>query len=160
MKEYTLTDKEIEAAIRVGTRRYNDSRKGNFKEVIYANETDRDSRIQNDINSAGGEIAAARILNVPLNPPYNNFKGADLGSNIDVKTAGRDNDSLVIRPQDVDGEVDRNDWLYVHVTGSVPNYKVWGTIMVSDGKKVGRWWNPNDKGFAWFVNEKDLTQKC
>jgi hypothetical protein len=158
MKEYTLTEKEVEAAHRVGTRRWSDSRKGNFKEVIYANERDKDSRIYNDINSAGGEIAASRILNIPLNKPYNNFKGADLGEKIDVKTAGSDTDCLIVRSQDVDGEVDRNDWLYVHVTGQIPNYKVWGAIRVSDAKVVGEIRNPYNRGEAWFVKAENLTE--
>jgi hypothetical protein len=159
MKEYVLTDKELQAAVRVGTRRYEDSRAGNFKIEVYAPQADRETRIKVDINSAGGEIAASRITNLPLNPPFNNFKGADIGKKVDVKTAKYDTDCLIVRPDDVDGEIDRNDWWYVHVTGQIPNYKVWGAIKVSDAKKVGLWKNPNNKGFAWFVKELDLTKK-
>jgi len=157
MKEYTLNQREIAAAKRVGALRR--------QQIIelgisgrYGIEGTEQELVKWDIDSTGGEIAAARILNKPLNPAFKNFAGADIGKNIDVKTSRVHRYRLIVRPGDVDGEVDKSNWWYVHVTGSLPTYKVWGAIKVSDAKKVGSWENPNNRGYAWFVRQEDLTK--
>lgn len=109
-----------------------------------------------EIHIAGalGELAAAKAMNVHWNGGVNTFKGADIGSNIQVRTRPSDTErtsyDLIVRPSD------KNDDIFVMVQGEGDTYYVRGWISGAAAKQPQ--WLSNHGGYreAWFVPKSAL----
>ena len=150
MREVTLTEQEsLCAAIAAIQRRYRSQIRDSQKK--YGFDDSLEDPLTNDIHGAGGEIAAAKVLELYWSASVDTFHAPDIGKNTHVRTAGKDHYCLIIRDDAKDDEI------YVHVTGRLPNYKVWGYIKAVNGKKDKYIKSPNNRPPAWFIPAGDLT---
>jgi hypothetical protein len=99
---------------------------------------------------ACGELAASKALNQFWGGPINNFKSADIGESIQVRTRSRPDGDLIVRDDDND------DHYYVLVVGQAPNYVVWGFMEGREAKQEKWIKNPNGRGAAYFVPRSQL----
>lgn len=97
------------------------------------------------IEGACGELAVAKLLGTHWSGSINTFKlGADVGS-LQVRTRSRSDYELIIRDDDKDEDV------FVLVTGQCPTYDVVGRIVGRNGKK-DEWRHAHGgRAAAWFV---------
>jgi hypothetical protein len=108
--------------------------------------------LANDVHGAGGEIAAARALKLYWPATVDTFGKPDLGENTQVRTAQKDHYCLIVR------ESAKQNEIYVHVTGRLPFYKVWGYIKASDAMDEQYKKAPNNREPAYFIPADKLTQ--
>ena len=97
------------------------------------------------IEGACGEIAAAKAMDRYWSASVNTFKvGGDVGQ-VQVRTRSRHDYELLIR------ENDRDEDVFVLVTGKIPDFYVRGWIVGRDGKRDE--WRKAHGGRppAWFV---------
>ncbi len=81
------------------------------------------------INAAGGEIAGAKAMDRYWSGSVNTFRcGGDVGE-IQIKTRSAHHYDLLVRPQD------RDDDIFVLVTGVIPDFRVHGWLRGRDAKK-------------------------
>jgi hypothetical protein len=83
----------------------------------------------NHIEGACGELAVAKLYNVHWPGSVNAFKSPDLGALIQIRTRSRHDYDLIVRDDDLDGDV------YILVTGVAPDFAVRGWILGSDAKQ-------------------------
>jgi len=83
---------------------------------------DRSKRDGNDTHAFGamGEMCVGAVTGVEWHGGVNTFKNADLGLNVQVKTRTSHGYELFIRKDD------NRQHAYVLVTGTEPEFKVWG----------------------------------
>jgi hypothetical protein len=143
----TLEWFELYVAAMVGIRRRLESlRKGIPNQHGFDGENDWTI----DIEGAGGEMAAAKILNLYYSATINTFKvGGDIG-NLQVRTGSKDHHSLIIRSRDRDEDV------FVLVVGKAPRYHVVGWIEGRKAKNSEWIKNPGNRPQAWFVPQSEL----
>jgi len=151
MREITLTEQEALCAAMVGTQRHYRCEIKGSKQMHGFDKEQIDS-LANDIHGAGGELAAAKALKLYWPATVDTFDKPDIGENTQVRTAQKDNYSLIIRESAKDNEI------YVHVTGRLPFYKVWGYIRAGDAKQDKYIKAPNGRPPAWFVPASDLKK--
>lgn len=103
------------------------------------------------IEGALGEMAVAKCLGRFWSGPINNFKDADIGRHIQVRTRSRHDYDLIVRRDDSD------DDLFVLVTGIAPDYCVKGWIRGRDAKQ-DKWLSAHGgREPAFFVPQSALT---
>ena len=106
-----------------------------------------------NINGSGAEMAVAKFLNKYWGAPVGNFKGADIGENIQVRSSINLTAKMVIRKND-----NLNDY-YVFSIGKIPNYEIIGFIKGVDARRE-EWYTDNGNGRppAWFVPQSALKK--
>jgi hypothetical protein len=159
MRVITLSPKECAWGIEVGYKRMFESPKQGYKDSRELADAPIRTKIWIDVNGACGELAACLALNVDWSASVNTPDDPDIviGENkIDVKTADRHGKRLLIPGHNINN---RLDWWYLHVTGCIPTYHVWGAIKVKDAFEVGSYEDPDGRGWASFVDKVDLTKK-
>lgn len=102
------------------------------------------------VEGACGELAVAKALGRYWNGSVNTFKvGGDVGA-MQVRTRSRSHYELLIRPDDKDQDV------FVLVTGTSPKFKVVGWIKGKDAKRVEWLQTHGGRPPAYFVPQKSL----
>jgi hypothetical protein len=141
----TLTWFEHELAAFCGVMRIVESLRMGLKHLDWSGDQNL-----NDIQSAGAEMAVAKVLNRYWCAGVNAFKDPDVGRNIEVRCTKYANGKLAIR------ERDNNDRPFVLVRGSLPTFEVVGWIYARDAKQE-QWKNdPNGDGEVYMVPETAL----
>lgn len=102
------------------------------------------------IEGACGEFAAAQALGREFSPTINNFKEADIGKNLQVKTRSRHDYDLLVRRDD-----NPEHW-FLLVTGLAPLFCVRGWIKGSDAMKDCYLAAHGGREEAFFVPARDL----
>jgi hypothetical protein len=103
------------------------------------------------IEGACGEMAAARAIGQYWTPSVNTFKnGGDVGE-IQVRTRSNHEYDLLIRNSD------RDDDIFILVTGKVPSFVVRGWLRGSDCKKQEWLKEYGGRPPAWFVPQGSLN---
>jgi|LauGreDrversion4_2_1035121.scaffolds.fasta_scaffold301304_3 hypothetical protein len=103
------------------------------------------------IEGACGEAAVAKALNVYWSGTVDTFKlGGDLGKSIQVRTRSKDYYELIVRKDD------RDDDIFVLVTGKAPKFNVVGWTFGKNAKKQEWMQTHGGREAAWFVPQKEL----
>jgi hypothetical protein len=108
-----------------------------------------DNDWQLNIEGVLGEMALAKFLGIYWSGK-GEFRGPDLGGEIEVRTNARDNGDLILHPKDLD---DRPFWL---LTGRSGSYVVRGWLLARDGKRPEYWRDPVGGRPAFFVPQSVL----
>lgn len=146
----TLTWYEVELAKLVGRLRRENSRKRKNQRGL---EDEEDALLAMDIEGAAGEIAVARAINRYWHGSVNAPKSApDIGASIQVRTTKHENGSLILVDRDLD------DHVYFLAIGEMPNYRIAGYIVGTDGKKKEYIRAPAGRPPAYFVPQNKLSQ--
>lgn len=125
-------------------------------ESIIAGRKDRhgaassDDRLGHHFEGACGELAYCKARNVHWTGSVNSFKGADVGSNVQVRTRSNHDWELIVRSDDSD-----LDW-FVLVTGKAPTFTVRGYIQGRAAKRPEFLANHGGHGEAYFVPQSAL----
>ncbi len=140
-----LLPHEIEMAAQVGIRRRLES----------LNFTDRYGYLgkdawEQDIQAAAGELAVAKCLGLYWDGSVNTLKRGDVGR-LQVRSTSLPNGSLIVR------EGDTGDDLFVLVIGSIPFFRVVGSMYARDAKSDTFRRAPNGRPAAYFVPQSALT---
>lgn len=101
------------------------------------------------IEGACGEMAVAKSLNRYWDGSVNSFKADDLPG-LQIRTRSQDHYDLIIRKSD------RDESIFVLVTGRCPHYIVRGWIRAGDGKKPEYERDYAGRVSAWFVPQTAL----
>lgn len=147
MVEVTLTAYELEMAAIQGMRRQIEAVQKGLGHIAGYEGIGWDIHIE----GAAGELAFAKSINRYWSGSVNTFKtGGDVGS-VQVRTRSKHSYELLVRDQD------RDDDLFVLVTGVSPNFKVWGYITGREAKQ-GQWRQTHGgRPPAYFVPHAALT---
>jgi hypothetical protein len=143
----SLTPVEMQQAAMIGVLRQIESIRLRLKDSFGA---DPDNGWSLNIEGAAGEMAVAKILDLYWGMPVNTFKrGGDVG-HIQVRTRSRHHSELIVRPGD------RDDDVFVLVTGRSPHFQVHGYI--AGGQAKQRCWLHGYGGRppAYFVPQSAL----
>ena len=97
-----------------------------------------------------GECAFAKATNRYWSGSVNTFKDADVGDNIQIRTRSKHSYDLIVR----DG--DRDDDLYVLVTGGPAEFTLHGWMRCGDAKRAKYRANYGNYGEAYFVPQSAL----
>jgi hypothetical protein len=144
-----LTAEEFACAIATGQRRHAESVKAGRRPGHGLK--DSANRVDLNINGAAAEVAVAKLLGVPFECRINNFHGADLGENIQVRWRSREDWDLIIRRDD------NPNHRYVLVVGQPPNeLVVVGWIWGRDAAKRGALQTYGNRPAAYFVPQDQL----
>lgn len=102
------------------------------------------------IEGACGELAFSKATGRYWSGPVGNFKEADVGDRVQVRTRTHHNQDLIVR------EGDRADHAFALVTGRAPDFVVHGWIWGRDAKQA-RWLRDyGGHGPAFFVPKEAL----
>jgi hypothetical protein len=137
----------------VGVRRHISwKRKG----LAHRNGMDEENGWRANIEGACGELAAAKFLNVYWDGSVDTFQTqSDLRGHVEVKTRTSHNRDLIVRSNELE---DKPDEIYIHVTGTAPNFKIRGWIKAKDVPADPSWWRTyDDRPKAWFVPTEALN---
>jgi len=145
----TLTLPEILSATNVGVIRHYESIKDGRKPDPTLNSST--NWLFMDIEGALGELCVAKIRDRYFSATINNFKDADLGEDVQVRTTSNHDYSLIVRPKD-----DPNHFYFL-VTGMSPTFCVRGWIKGSDAMQDKYLKAPNGRPQAWFVPQTGLN---
>jgi len=105
------------------------------------------------IEGAAGEMAAAKALNIYWSATVNTFKkGGDLGDRIQVRTRSKHDYELLVRPSD------RDDDIFVLVTGKSPRFLVHGWISGQEAKQASYLKTHGGRDPAYFVPHRALRR--
>lgn len=102
------------------------------------------------ILGALGEAAFAKATNRYWSGSVNTFKAADVGENIQIRTRSKHSYDLIVR----DG--DRDDDVYVLVTGGPTEFTLHGWMRCGDAKQKKFKANYGNYGEAYFVPKSAL----
>lgn len=142
--EITLTSMEMLIATSLGTARHMQSVKR-----TPSRGQPKSASLESHIMGAIGEIAAAKAIGIYPGFTVNNFDGADLGDDIQVR-ACREGRLIV-------ADKDRGDHKYVLVVGHPPEMNVVGWMWGSDAKRSEWLFDPkNNRPPAYFVPHEKL----
>lgn len=101
------------------------------------------------VEGAGGEMAAAKALNMYWNGAFNTYSRGDVGA-LQVRTRTKHDWDLIIRRKDSD------DDRFVLVTGTMPTFRVHGWILGKTAKDE-RWLRTHgNRSPAFFVPQSEL----
>lgn len=103
------------------------------------------------IEGACGELVVAKALNIYWAGGINIFKLPDVDNNIQVRTRSKHFYDLIVRQNDSD------DDLFVHVTGTCPNYKIHGYMQGRDAKREQWLFDHGNRPPAYFVPQEELV---
>lgn len=102
------------------------------------------------IDGSGGEMAVAKALGIYYGGSVNTFKTeGDIG-NLEVRTRSKSDYELLVRPDDNDEAV------FVHVTGTLPKFKVHGWLKGKDAKQPKWLQDYGNRPPAYFVPNSAL----
>lgn len=146
-----LTPYEFEIAMMIGTRRQEEAVRKGLKDKHGLEFGSKDPLVCH-IEGVAGEMACAQALNIYWVPTVNTFKSPDLSYDIQVKTRGRPDYDLLVRPKD-----DANH-VFVLVTKELTNltYRVHGYLHGFDAKKPEYLQNHGGRAPAYFVPQSAL----
>jgi hypothetical protein len=102
------------------------------------------------IEGAAGEIAAAKALGLYWGGTVNTFKTEGDVGNIEVRTRSKPHYDLLVRDND------KNESVFVLVTGKSPKYNVVGWILGKDAKKTEWYADYGNRPPAYFVPQNCL----
>jgi hypothetical protein len=102
------------------------------------------------IEGAAGEIAVAKILGTYWGGTVNTFKTEGDVGKLEVRTRSKDYYDLIVRDNDKD------DSVFILVTGKAPNFNVIGWILGKDAKNTEWKQTYGDRPGAFFVPQKEL----
>jgi hypothetical protein len=102
------------------------------------------------IEGAAGEMAAAKAMGMYWSAPVNTFKGGGDVGKLQIRTRSNPNYDLIVR------EGDRDQDIFVLVTGRAPRFDVIGWIRGGDAKRAE--WSKTHGGRppAYFVPQDAL----
>ena len=120
-----LTWKEMMLGAQTGVMRQVENTRGKYRQPSINVGHDRDWQIH--IEGALAELAAAKALGIF--PAGGEFRSADLGSGIEVRSSQREVTWMYMKESDVD------DNIFVRVTGLNGDYKIHGWITGREGKE-------------------------
>lgn len=144
----TLTSTQEAWAFQVNQARSRESQRMGLRDKHGLPFADRDKA--ND-QGAPGELAAAIVLGLEWAAPVNNFKGADLSDDIQVRTTHHPRGCLIVRDDD------NPNHTYILVRGTSPHFEVMGYIKGRDAKKPQFIRSPNGRPPAYFVPADHLN---
>ena len=110
-------------------------------------------RWQADIEGALAEMAVVKVLRQPWTGsiPNGEFKGADVGDKVQVRSTRYADGCLILYPNDYDAH------LYVLCVGAYGTYRLAGWVSGSAGKDARYWMGDGVKQWpAFFVPQKAL----
>ncbi len=145
-----LTPEDMAWAERIARRRQDDA--------VRAGRPDRHGFVGGEAGYAlhvlgtAGELAVARALEVPWDATVNTFKAPDLGGVVQVRARSEHWHDLIIRTED------RDDEIFVLVTGRPPDLTVHGWIIGQDAKQVQWKRDHGGRPSAYFVPKTVLQQ--
>ena len=141
---------EMLHASNLGTIRHYESEKaGHQKKHKIANSNIDELCI--NIQGAAGEIVVAKARNLYFMPTVNTFKGADIGTNVQVRLRTKHEWQMIIRDDD------DPEHIFVHVTGTGPTYCIRGWAYAKDVMKPEYRQNYGNRVESWFVPEEALN---
>ena len=144
-----LTVSEIRVAAQVGVARKLSSMEKNLNQ----NESYNYQKAWDyDINGAAAELAFCKWKGIHWSASVDNFTGADVGDDIQIRNAQKDDGSLAIK------EHDQNDHVFVLLTGRIPEFTLRGWIRGKDGKKPHWKSNINKGQDTWLVPQEALRK--
>lgn len=126
-----LTQVEMLAAAQTGVMRQIASLSQNLQNNSKLKKT-KENNWQWHVEGALAELALCKLLGTYWGYHVNNFKGADVGSRIDVKVTQHSKGSLLIRPWD------KEERIYVLAVGKNGTYVFKGWLYGSEGKHPTR----------------------
>lgn len=150
MIEVTLTQPELQHALHVGGTRH-------IEALLEGRQDQHGAKKAKDvwglhIEGACGELAFSKATGRYWSGPVGNFKEADVGDRVQVRTRTHHNQDLIVR------EGDNPSHAYALVTGRAPEFRVHGWIWGRDAKQP-RWLRDyGGHGPAFFVPKEALTQ--
>ena len=143
----TLELSELAQAAWVGIRRHINAIQEGKKDSHGFDGTDGWTK---HIEGASGELAVAKLLNIYWDAPVGTFKtGADVGE-LQVRTRSRSDYDLIVR------EVDRDEDVFILVTGVAPVFRVRGWITGGEAKRSEWLKTHGGRPAAYFVPQDDL----
>lgn len=102
------------------------------------------------VQGACGEMAVAKALGMYYGGSVNTFKtGADVGA-FEIRTRSRSDYDLLVRPDD------KEDAVFIHVTGQAPKFYVHGWLKGSEAKQPQWLQTYGGRDPAYFVPAKYL----
>jgi hypothetical protein len=122
--DITMTDEQYQRAVKVGTRRYEESKKMGLRQAYGAAGYD----LNKDILGASGELAYCLYTDQSWSESVNTFKAPDVGTNIQVRTTPRTG-RLIVRDRDKDDEI------YVLIIADGKRFKIAGSMLGRDAKQ-------------------------
>lgn len=147
--EIKLTLPEMEIAKTIGCLRRFESMRQNLKRKHGYEEA---AVWDVDIEGAAAELAYSKFRGMYWGGCVNNYKQADVGKNVQVRSTKLKSGSLIIR------ENDEDDHFYVLVVGKIPNFEIKGWILGKDGKQ-DKWKKaPNGRVASYFVPQEALNR--
>jgi hypothetical protein len=110
---------------------------------------------ENNIHSAGAEMAVAKFLSRYWLAGVNTFKDPDVAPNIEVRrnTYPEGQSLLKVKPTDPD------ERRYVMVRGEMPTYEIVGWLWGHEAKRPEWLQNPHDYGEVYYVPESKLHRE-
>lgn len=150
--EITLTPYEFEIALLIGSHRQKEAVRKGLKDQHGLEFGSKDPLVCH-VEGVAGEMACAQALNVYWVPTVNTFKSPDLADDIQVKTRGRADYDLLVRPKD---DVEH---LFVLVTKEPANlvYRVHGWLTGADAKQQKYLQNYGGRAPAYFAPQAVLN---
>ena len=140
MVEITLQPHEIATAAWVGVRRHIASKQRGLRDKHGFTGDGYGIHVE----GAGGEMAAAKALNMYWDGSVNVFKRPDL-TGIQVRTRSSHDYELIVRHDD------NPDDTFVLVTGQMPNYRVHGWVRGRDAMQKALLKTHGNRPAAYFV---------
>jgi hypothetical protein len=149
--DITLTLQEMSLAGKVGVARQISCL---HKKMRDAHGFDGKNGFEIAIQGVGGEIAAAKALNVYYPPTVDTFQvGGDVGDHIQVRTGVYQNRYLILRPND------RTKGVFIGVSGRMPNYVVHGWCVAHTMAQERYWFiDPRGRPPFWKVPYSALEE--
>jgi hypothetical protein len=148
MIEVVLTPAESMMAAAVGALRHAESLHANRRDA-HGLRTDADGQSLH-ILGAAGELAVARVLGRYWGGDVCNFKRADVGASVQVRTRSRPDYDLIVRDDDDPADV------FVLVTGTPTRLSVHGWIRGGDARRPEWRQTHGGRPAAWFVPQSAL----
>lgn len=102
------------------------------------------------IEGAAAELAVAKLLGLYWPASVGSYHDADLEHDIQVRLRREHKYELIVRPDDND------EHRYVHVTGTLPNFIVWGAIFGREAKQSEWLHDYGGRPAAYFVPREAL----
>jgi len=148
----TLTLSEIAEGAMIGGLRHGFSCEQN-RTPAHGFDATRFPALGSHCEGACGEIAFAKWRNLYWPARINNFKEADIGDNIQIRTSSRHDGELVVRNDDL-AKIPNH--VFVLVTGLCPDYQIHGWIYGHEAKREEFKKAPGGRPPAYFVPQSEL----
>lgn len=143
----TLDQAEVMSGVYTGALRFYEAQTKGFSNGPDGANPNWDMSIEGALT----EMAYAKFRNVYYGHPVNNFKGPDVGENVQIRSTHIETGSLIFRPADHETDY------YVLVVGRMPTYRIVGWMLGADCKQEKWFRAPNGRPAAWFVPQQALN---